>query len=177
MVSSVSGTDMPPITSPGLVFLDVFLASSLIAPFENSIFGFGEELGWRGYLLPKVIPLGKLRAYLLLGIIWALWHMPLIAIGFTYPNHPFLGMIAFTGLTTGLGIYFNEMTLLHESSPLAGWIHGIFNSQKLGVWPLLFPNTDPLLGGYSGIIGIAVWFLLGLSTVWYGRKRNFSIVD
>jgi membrane protease YdiL (CAAX protease family) len=35
------------------------------------LFGFGEEFGWRGYLLPKLMPLGRWKAYVLVGIIWA----------------------------------------------------------------------------------------------------------
>jgi membrane protease YdiL (CAAX protease family) len=174
MIASVAGSEIPPIASPGLALVGVFIGSTLAAPFFNSLFGFGEELGWRGYLLPKLMPLGKFRAYVILGVIWSLWHMPLIAIGFTYPSHPFLGLLAFTGMTTAFGIYLNEMTLRYRSSPLAGWIHGVFNSQKLGLWPLLFPNADPLVGGYSGIIGITAWLLLGLGQVWFGSRGDLG---
>jgi hypothetical protein len=37
---------------------------------------FGEEYGWRGYLLPKLLPLGELRASLIVGVIWGAWHFP-----------------------------------------------------------------------------------------------------
>jgi membrane protease YdiL (CAAX protease family) len=36
----------------------------------------GEELGWRDYLLPRLLPLGGSWAYLLSGAIWAAWHLP-----------------------------------------------------------------------------------------------------
>jgi uncharacterized protein len=38
---------------------------------------FGEEFGWRGYLLPRLMPLGQTWAILLSGVIWAAWHLPL----------------------------------------------------------------------------------------------------
>jgi membrane protease YdiL (CAAX protease family) len=164
-----AGTNPPPIPQPGLVLLGVLFASLLAAPFVNGLAALGEEIGWRGYLLPRLMPLGKGRAYLALGVIWGLWHMPLVLIGFTYPNQPILGTLMFIAMTTAFGIYINELTLKNNSCILAAWAHGIFNCQKLGVWQLLFPRFDPLLGGYSGAIGIVVWLGLGWWQVNRGR--------
>jgi len=41
----------------------------------------GEEYGWRGYLLPRLLPLGELKATLIVALIWALWHVPILLIG------------------------------------------------------------------------------------------------
>lgn len=166
-----SGVDFPPIPNPGQVLLGLFLASCFIAPFVNGLIALGEEIGWRGYLLPRLMPLGKLRAYILLGVIWGLWHMPIIWIGFTYPNQPVLGTLMFITLTTALGIYINELTLANNSCILAAWIHGVFNSQKLGMWALLFPVANPLVGGFAGLVGILVWFALGWQSMFGFRKR------
>lgn len=163
------GAEPPAIPEPGLVLLGVFAASIVIAPFLNGLIALGEEIGWRGYLLPRLMPLGKTRAYLILGIIWGLWHMPLVLIGFTYPDQPILGTIAFIAMTTTFGIYVNELALENNSCIVAAWVHGIFNTQKLGVWSLLFRRVNPLLGGYSGVLGIIVWFALGLWQVSRGR--------
>lgn len=164
------GQEVPSIPSPFVIWPAIFLFSILIGPFFNSIFGFAEELGWRGYLLPKLMPLGKLKAYLLVGLIWGAWHWPLVLVGFMYPGYPIAGVIMFTAMTTVLGIYMNEMTLRQRSSILAGWIHGVFNTQRLGIWGILFPTINPLLGGFSGIIGIGVWFILGMWEVRHNRK-------
>ena len=168
-IRSAAGTDLPPMPSPALVLPVLFVVTLVIAPFINGLFGFGEELGWRGYLLPKLMVLGKLKAYLLLGIVWGLWHLPLILIGFTYPGQPILGTLALIALTITFGIYLNELALNHRSSILAGWVHGVFNSQKLGIWALVFPITNPLLGGFAGIVGIMVWLSLGL---WEMRRHK-----
>jgi membrane protease YdiL (CAAX protease family) len=173
-IAKQSKGEMPAAPSPFLVWPAIFFTTLVVAPFFNGLFGFGEELGWRGYLLPKLMPLGKPRAYALLGLIWGLWHLPLVLVGFTYPGHPLLGALMFIGLTTAFGIYLNELTLRHRSSILAGWAHGVFNSQKLGAWALLFPGVNPLLGGYAGLPGIGVWLALGLFEVRRARKESRS---
>jgi membrane protease YdiL (CAAX protease family) len=145
-----------------VIWPTLFGATLVAGPLVNGLVALGEEIGWRGYLLPKLMPLGKLKAYVLMGVIWALWHLPLLLIGFVYPGQPLWGTLAFMALLVAFGIYINELSLRHRSSILAGWMHGVFNSQKLGVWPLLFPTLNPLIGGYAGIVGIAVWLALGL---------------
>jgi membrane protease YdiL (CAAX protease family) len=40
-------------------------------------FGLGEEIGMRGYLQPHLMSLGRNRALLVVGLVWATWHMPL----------------------------------------------------------------------------------------------------
>ena len=133
------GIDTSSLTEPRLLLPAIVCASLVIGPAVNGLFGFGEEFGWRGYLLPKLMPLGKWTAYALVGIIWGLWHAPLILAGFNYPGFPVLGVLGMIGMTTTFGIYLNEMTLRHRSSILAGWMHGAFNSQFYGLWRILFP--------------------------------------
>ncbi len=170
-----AGIPFPPIPHPEQPLLGLFFASLVVAPFFNGLIALGEEIGWRGYLLPRLMPLGKLRAYLLSGVIWGLWHLPLILIGFTYPDQPILGTLAFIAMTTALGIYINELTLKHNSCVLAAWVHGTFNAQKLGVWSLLFPRVNPLLGGFAGVIGILVWLALGIWQVNLGSSRRVQV--
>lgn len=165
-----SGADMSTAPAPSTLLPVLFLVSLIVGPTINGVFGFGEELGWRGYLLPKLMPLGKPKAYTLLGIIWGLWHAPLILLGFNYPGYPLLGVLWMCGLTTALGIFMNEMTLRYKSSILAGSIHGAFNGQGYGIWRQLFPTVNPLLGGMTGIVGIVVLALFSLWTVRQNRN-------
>lgn len=156
------GTKIPEMPSPAATWGGLYFSTLIFAPILNTIFGFGEELGWRGYLLPKLMPLGKTKAYIILGFIWGAWHFPMVWVGFMYPGYPILGTVMFTLLTIIFGIYLNELTLKYKSSILASWLHGVFNSQRLGIWTLLFPGVNPLFGGFSGIIGLIIWLLLGI---------------
>ena len=164
-----TGAETSTMPSSAVILPALFLASLFLGPTINGIFGFGEEFGWRGYLLPKLMPLGKLKAYTLLGVIWGLWHAPLIVVGFNYPGYPFLGIVGMVVMTTIIGIYINELTLRNRSSILAGWIHGAFNGQAYGIWRILFPDVNPLIGGFTGVVGAIVWLILGLWKVYGGR--------
>lgn len=170
---AASGADMSAAPDPTLLLVGMLFASLVIAPWFNSIFGFGEEWGWRGYLLPRLMPLGKWKAYLLVGVIWGLWHAPLVLVGFNYPGYPLLGVLGMILLTTAIGFYVNELTLRYKSSILAGWIHGVFNSQAYGIWRLLFPNINPLLGGLTGLVGILVYTAVGLLAArWFTERET-----
>ena len=71
---------------PGLLAaLGLVLVLGLIV---NAILAFGEEVGWRGYLLWELAPLGFWRASLLVGAIWGLWHAPIIVEGYTTRPSP-----------------------------------------------------------------------------------------
>lgn len=143
--------------------LTIALPASIVAgPFINLIFGLGEEIGWRGFLLPRLMVLGKHKAYILVGLIWGLWHAPLVYAGFNYPGYPLVGIAMMCLLSIAFGYFINELTLHYKSTILAGFIHGAFNAQGFGIWLFLFPDANPLLGSPSGIVGAAYWLLAGL---------------
>ena len=75
------------------------LLLSIVSGFATTVHGFGEELGWRGYLTPKLEELMPTPAAVIVtGIIWALWHGPLLAYGYDfgrdYDFFPYGGFIA-----------------------------------------------------------------------------------
>jgi hypothetical protein len=143
-----TGQEIPTIPPPYIVLPGLFMAAMTGGALLNGLFCFGEELGWRGYLLPKLLPLGKIKTHLLMGTIWSLWHLPLVLVGFVYPGQPIWGVIAFTALTTFFGIYLNELTLRYRSSILAGWVHGLFNTQN---WVSGLCCSPPLIHSSLGM--------------------------
>jgi hypothetical protein len=166
------GLSAPKMPNSAVVLGGLFIASLGPGALISTLFAFGEELGWRGFLLPKLMPLGKPAAYTLMALVWSAWHWPLVLGGFTYPGYPLLGLVFFTLLTATVGTFLNELTLRYRSCILASWGHALFNTQKQGIWFLLFPTVNPLLGGFGGLIGLAAWAGLAFGTVLlYRRKR------
>lgn len=157
-----------------MMILVLFASSVLIAPFLNSIFAFGEEYGWRGFLLPHLLPFGRWQTHLISGVIWGLWHAPLIVMGFNYPGYPWLGILWMCVLTTLLGIIENEWTLRYDSMLLATFVHAAFNAQAYGIWRVIVPDAHPLLGGIGGLVGLA---LLALAALWVERSPQRRLGD
>ena len=56
-----------------------------MSPIVNIIACLGEEVGWRGFLLPNLLEkFTPIKATLLTGFIWGVWHAPMIAMGYNY---------------------------------------------------------------------------------------------
>mgnify|MGYP000153301164 CR=1 FL=1 len=144
-------------------FLAVQLVQALVAaPLLNSLATFGEEFGWRGYLLPKLAPLGWRRALLAHGVVWGIWHWPVIAMGYNYglayTGAPWLGLVAMTVATVGLGVFLGWITLRSGSVFPAVVGHAMINGSAglATLFATAVPN--PVFGPTPvGLIGVVPW--------------------
>lgn len=137
------------------------LLSVLLAPILNAIFAFGEELGWRGYLLPRLLPLGQWPALILSGAIWGLWHAPVILLGYNYPGHPVLGAWMMVLFCVIFGILFGWTRLATGSIWPAVIAHGALNGSAgaMFLFAKAGTNFDAI---HAGITGWTGWILPGL---------------
>lgn len=115
----------------------------------------GEEYGWRGYLLPKLLGLGKLRAVVLHGVIWGLWHAPLIAMGYNYPGYPVAGIGMMTLFCVLVGAIFAWLYYASGSIWVPSLAHGFLN-QGAAYGFMFVSSYHVLLGGPLGLVGLAV---------------------
>jgi membrane protease YdiL (CAAX protease family) len=150
--------------SPWVLAILQLVQGVLIAPIINSIATFGEEFGWRAYLLPKLMPLGGRKAMLLIGVIWGIWHWPVIFMGYEYglryPGYPWVGALLFIWVTFGLGIFLGWLTIRGRSIWPAVIGHAAINGVG-GVAALVMtgqPNMllGPLPVGIIGSLGFAL---------------------
>ncbi len=122
------------------------------------LFAFGQELGWRGYLLPRLVEeLGPWRGAVLHGLVWGAWYTPLIAIGgYGYPGHPAMGIALFTAFGALLGLVLAWLTFASGSIVPATLVHGGLMAAA-GLPPALLPGLDPAVSGMPwSPVGLAV---------------------
>jgi uncharacterized protein len=150
------------------LFLLQMVQGVLISPILNSPATFGEEFGWRAYLQPKLMPLGGRKAVLWIGLIWGVWHWPVIFMGyeygFSYPGYPWLGPLLFIYITFGLGIFLGWLALRSKSVWPAVIGHAAINGFAGAAAFAVKGNVNPLLGpvpvgiiGSLGFAAVALW--------------------
>ncbi len=183
--ASAAGRPLP-ITSQAYFMIQIIQAL-LLSPILNSLAVFGEEFGWRAYLQPKLLPLGTRKALLITGLIWGVWHWPVIAMGyeygFNYWGAPLVGPLLFLVFTVSLAILFGWLVLRAGSIWPSVIAHGAINGiAALGLYAMtgkpnmLFgPAPNGLLGGLPLIL-LAVFLMLNRKALAnYMSNRVFSV--
>lgn len=140
----------------GYLVIIQLAAALLIAPVINAIPSLGEELGWRGYLLPQLLPLGQWRALLISGAIWGLWHAPVILLGYNYPQHPRLGALLMVGFCVVWGVIFGWLRLSSGSVWPAMLAHAALNGMA-GAGALLTQGGTSYDTALAGAVGVSGW--------------------
>jgi len=126
---------------------------------------FGEEAAWRGFLQAELFKLGQRRGALLVGLVWGLWHIPVILSGVhTYPPTPlgFLLALVFFALW---GLVQSYAVLRTGSIWVAAFLHGLVNSVYAFTLTYLVRPADKVFSFGLGIygllcLGLIVWFVL-----------------
>ena len=103
------------------------------APFLNSFFALGEEIGWRGYLYSALRErFSIVQTHVLLGLIWSLWHLPINLQGYNYGlsyfAYPVLGVVAMFLSCFSLGILLSWLLAKTGSIWASALFHGAINA-------------------------------------------------
>ena len=142
-----------------------------LGPIMNFVTCFGEEWGWRGYLLPKLrkqMPL--IPTLLVSGIIWGLWHAPLTAVGHNYglgyAGFPYTGIGMMCLFCITLGVFMSYVTLKSGSCIPAILSHGAINGfAAIGMY-FTKDGGNPFVGpAPMGIIGMIPFMLVAVILV------------
>ena len=147
---------------PAYLMMIITVVSGLIAGITvNAIAAFGEEYGWRNYLVGALRDVKFWKAALFIGIVWGIWHFPLILMGHNYPNEPQWGVLLMVVMCILLGIIELYFVLKSKSMVVAAIMHGTINAVSGMVIYFTYGGNDFLNGmpGLSGFIVMAVTIL------------------
>lgn len=155
---------------PAWVMVLSTVFSALIAGITiNALMAFGEEYGWRNYLVGALREVKFWEAALFIGIVWGLWHFPIILMGYNYPNEPQWGVLLMTIMCILLGIIELYFVLKTKSMVVAAVIHGTFNAMA-GMTLLFTLGGNDFLNGMTGLSGFIVMAVVILC-IWIYDKH------
>ncbi len=118
----------------------------------------GEEIGWRGYALPRLQErYGALVASLILGLVWGAWHLPLFWMAGNF--HQQIPISLFILQTTGFSILYTWMYNNTRGSLLMAHIFHAASNTTIGVLPVLPMDTDGNLRPLWLVVGI-LWVVV-----------------
>ncbi len=132
-----------------------------------------EEFGWRGYALPLLERrFGIWFANIILGIIWAFWHIPLWFIKGT--SQIFMNFGGFIFLMIGYSFIFSWVRKISGNRPFSGiYVHGLANA-FISIMPTLIMQKNMPQTRFW--IWAAITFLIGIliTVLRKGREKNFA---
>jgi len=154
-----------------LVYLTLMLKT-----LPNIPFTLGEEYGWRGYLLPRLLPLGEIRATLLVGLIWGPWHVPFLLAGLNYPGvNLWVAFLVFLFTVVTLSFAYTWFYVASSGSVLVvALLHQSNNTFADAFWqpPLMSEGSQLAASVVGGVV------MLTLVVVVYGLfKRPVRVED
>jgi len=149
-----------------------------------SFFAFFEEIGWRGYLLPKLSASYPKLAPALVGFLHGVWHLPLMLLTTAYnpAGDRLIVVPLFLAVLTVAGILYGYLRNASGSLWPVVIAHGTFNAvlgTLAGAAVAANPNTAAYLTGETGVftllaLVILTWVLMRWSV---SRKEDHLVVQ
>lgn len=170
-LETASGSALP---VPVWTIAAVQLLTIPLGAAVNAVLAFGEEVGWRGWLLPALLPMGRWPALLVSGALWGAWHSPIVLLGYNFgePNLGGVGLMMVA--TTLLGVIFGWLRLTSGSLWPAVLAHGSLNAAG-GLINVFADEGEPVDLTLAGPLGVGSWVAMALVVVVLILTRQLPI--
>lgn len=148
-----------------------FISAAVAMAITGPILAFAEEIGWRGYLQARVQQWGISASMLIVGIVWAAWHMPYILLTPYYHSdgNRVLVVALFVGSAIAFSFLFGYLRNASGSVWPAVMAHAAHNWSFVLLTGYLLQTDHPVLvteylGGDTGLLvligtAVAAWIV------------------
>ena len=180
-IALITGLGIFPAAGPGGPGFSAIVITSFILILINLIPAFGEEYGWRGYLLPRLTKsAGKTGATIIVGFVWALFHFPLV---YLLAKITGIGDPLLTATIQCLAIFtfsfaFSYSFYLSGNLVPVLFFHSTWNVINVLILGSMYTNKAGIIAGNISVIngeGLLGVIMGGILTLWF--IRQFTISD
>jgi len=142
-------------------------------------FSLAEEIGMRGYLLPKLLSLGRTRALALSGLVFATWHMPLIFLTPVFPiGNALFSVPLFYATVVAASFVYGYLRLYTGSVWPASLAHAVHNAAWDTLGAFTVTSYPVLVNKYlAGDFGVLILVGAVIGAVWLNRRLMRSGPD
>lgn len=144
--------------SPWVVAIAQLVTMPIAAITINAFLAFGEELGWRGFLVPALRQYGTVVSLLVSGAVWGVWHAPLILLGHNFARTDVVGVLVMTVGCIVWGILLGWLRLRSASVWPAVFAHGMMNA-AFGMTALFYAADTTFDPVWASALGVAGWIV------------------
>jgi len=173
----MASANLPPV----VLLLTIALNAVVIGPFLGLIITFGEEYGWRGFLQSELVHLGRIRGVFVLGVIWGIWHLPIIWMGYNYPGQPLLGSLFMVGYCVILAYFLAYAVFKSKGVWTAAYLHAL-NNQTMGFLIMAVVAPTSVISSFGMgwpalLLGALVVLVLLRDPIWKEVDRSSSKIE
>jgi uncharacterized protein len=142
-------------------------------------FALWEEIGIRGYLLPRLLSLGRKRALALSGLVWATWHMPLILLTPVFPvGNKLISLPLFYATVVAASFFYGYLRIYTGSVWPASIAHSVHNAAWGSLGAFTATSYPVIVNKYLvGDYGVLILIGAVLGAIWVGRRLMRSGPD
>jgi membrane protease YdiL (CAAX protease family) len=167
---------------PSLILMVLYIMRAFVSPiFSPGSFlagvafgipaGLLEEIGWTGYAFPKMCrKMSALTAGMLLGLLWGLWHLPVIDfLGTATPHGRYLVpyFLAFIVAMTAIRVLIGWVYVNTKSVPIAQLVHASSTGSLVIFSP---PHVNPAQEAmWYAVYALALWFTVAVVSIVFGK--------
>jgi CAAX protease family protein len=158
-------------TTGSRIALNVVVNASILGTY-GTMTALGEELGWRGYLQPRLDAAGVRGSFVVVGLCWSIYHAPFALVDWSGAT-PALAFALAKGLVLDVSLSYLWAQLSYSARSLwpAVFLHSFHNGVSQWLFPKFFAGGDETWLGEGGVLPLACYAIaaIGLSVV-VGRQ-------
>jgi len=151
--------------APGVAKLSLMdVAGPLLISLVSTLVTFGEEFGWRGYLQIRLFADRPLLAAIATGLIWGIWHYPMILLGYLFPGQATMALVLYPVNMVVTSVLYGWLRLRTGSVWSASLFHAAGNSLLTSLLQSLFGDAYSIIVWGTlrlpVLAALAIWVIL-----------------